>query len=70
MSGDQDVTQPHTAAPTGDEETRSVWRPSHHMKSNGEAKYVIGIGMLPKRYKGRVHALAKTHLVLQAKSHR
>lgn len=46
---------------------KKIWRPSHYLKSNGAAKYVLGIGMVPKLYKGRVHTLAKGHKVLQAK---
>jgi len=49
-------------------ETKKIWRPSHFLKANGAAKYVLGIGMVPKLYKGRVHILAKTHKVLQPRS--
>lgn len=48
-----------------DDESKTIWRPSHHLKSNGAAKYVLGLGMLPKLYKGRVHTLAKTPKVLK-----
>ncbi len=50
-----------------EEADKKIWRPSHYLKSNGAAKYVLGIGMVPKVYKGRVHVLAKVPKVLQSK---
>jgi hypothetical protein len=47
---------------------KKIWRPSHYLKSNGAAKYVLGIGMVPKLYKGRVHVLAKVPKVLQSRA--
>jgi hypothetical protein len=47
------------------EDRKTIWRPSHHLKSNGNAKYVLGLGMLPKLYKGRIHVLAKVSKVLK-----
>jgi hypothetical protein len=50
------------------EEKKIIWRPSHRLKSNGAARYILGLGMLPKRFRGRVHVLAKMPRVLQQRS--